>query len=260
MRTNPLTLENCQGRSFIENHGAGAERQANSWGPLATLGLGAVAAVGGQIPALLACFWWRGVTPSHWAEIASDGVAVALLVGLSTPVQLGLLIWFAKKAGSTAVGYLALTLPSYRSLGVLAVTAMVLVIAGDGVSALSGRQVVDPFQINIYRSAARAGAVPWLWLTMVAMAPIGEEVLFRGFLFRGWQRTRHEAAVAIGSTALVWAALHLQYSPIIMGQIFVVGLVLGWIRWFTGSTISTIVLHAALNAVGMIETYITVNG
>jgi membrane protease YdiL (CAAX protease family) len=254
-----LTLDKRQWPNLVGNPRSDAERQANSWGPLATLGLGAVAALGSQVPALLAYFWWREVTLAHWAEIASDGVAVVMLVCLSTPVQVGLLIWFAKKAGSTAVSYLALTLPSYRKMGTIVVAAMVLVSAGDGMSAVFGGQVVTPFQSDIYRSAAKAGAVPLLWLTVVAMAPIGEEILFRGFLFRGWQRWRHGAGVAIGSTALVWAAVHIQYSSLVVGEIFVVGLVLGWIRWFTGSTVSTIILHAVLNSVGLIETSFSLN-
>jgi membrane protease YdiL (CAAX protease family) len=40
----------------------------------------------------------------------------------------------------------------------------------------------------------------------------------------------------------------------------VAGLVLGWVRWRTRSTISTILLHSFLNAAGMGETYFQLRG
>ena len=37
-----------------------------------------------------------------------------------------------------------------------------------------------------YRAAKLAGVLPLLWLSMVVVAPVTEELLFRGFLHRGW--------------------------------------------------------------------------
>ena len=67
-----------------------------------------------------------------------------------------------------------------------------------------GKNVVTSFQDDIYRSAASAGSLVWLWLAVVIVAPIGEETLFRGFVFRGWQRSPDNAWAAIGGTAFLW--------------------------------------------------------
>jgi CAAX protease family protein len=95
---------------------------------------------------------------------------------------------------------------------------------------------------------------------VVIVAPIGEETLFRGFLFRGWQRSPDNAWAAIVGTAFLWAIVHVQYNPLVVSEILLVGLALGWVRWRTRSTISTILLHSFLNAAGMTETYFQLRG
>jgi uncharacterized protein len=231
-----------------------------SW--LATLGLGVVAAVAGQIPALAVLSWSYGdeFSLAKLQGMAGNGEAVIILVCVSTPVQLGLLFWFARRRSSSALNYLALNLPKKGHILRLFLAAAALFALGDGVNWLLGGRIVTPFQIDIYRSAERSGALPWLWLTVVIVAPIGEETLFRGFLFQGWRRSPNDAWAAIGATALLWALVHVQYNPLIIGQIFVVGLALGWVRWTTGSTISTIFLHALLNSVGLAETHFALRG
>jgi len=42
----------------------------------------------------------------------------------------------------------------------------------------------------------------------------------------------------------------------VIGQIFAFGLLLGWMRWATGSTILTILLHGLINSEGMFETFL----
>jgi len=91
------------------------------------------------------------------------------------------------------------------------------------------------------------------------VAPIGEETLFRGFLFRGWHRSSYDAWLAIVVTALLWAIIHLQYDHYYMALVFVYGLVLGWFRLVASSTILTILLHSVINFEGMIETFIAIH-
>ena len=48
----------------------------------------------------------------------------------------------------------------------------------------------------------------------------------------------------------------MQYDWYVIAQIFVFGLLLGWLRWASGSTILTMLLHALINAEGMLETFV----
>lgn len=232
--------------------------QPRAWGWLATFGLALVAAVAGQLPALAALSWstGQGFSFAKLENMAGNGAAVTTLLLVSTPVQVALLIWFSRIRASSVVEYLALTLPRKRDLVTLMLSGAILLVVSDGVSHLAGQEVVTSFQTDIYRSAASSGTLVWLWFAVVIVGPIGEETLFRGFLFRGWQRSPDDAWVAIGLTAILWAVVHVQYNLLVIGEIVLVGLGLGWVRWRTGSTISTFILHACLNAIGMAETFL----
>jgi membrane protease YdiL (CAAX protease family) len=95
---------------------------------------------------------------------------------------------------------------------------------------------------------------------VVVVTPIGEETLFRGFLFRGWLRAPRDAWPVIGATALLFAAVHVQYDFDVIVQVFVFGLLLGWFRWASGSTILTMLMHALINCEGMLETLLAHHG
>ena len=43
-------------------------------------------------------------------------------------------------------------------------------------------------------------------------------------------------------------------TAFVIAQVFVAGLLLGWMRWATGSTLLTMLLHALINIEGMLET------
>jgi membrane protease YdiL (CAAX protease family) len=225
------------------------------WGRWATLGLGLIALLAGQLVALTALTWWTGLGLAHWADFASDGVAVTLIICISTPVQVLLLALMARQTRASAADYLGFTLPRQRDVvwGIIAV--LIFIIVGDGISWLLGHNIVTRFQLDIYRTASAAGWLPWLLLSIVVVTPIGEETLFRGFLFCGWHRSPRDAWVAIALTALLWAVIHVQYDLYVIAQVFVCGLVFGWLRWATGSTILTMLLHGLVNCEGMFETF-----
>lgn len=80
----------------------------------------------------------------------------------------------------------------------------------------------------------------------VVLAPIVEEVLFRGLLY-DTLRSGYGVSVALFLTALAFAVPHVQgwqAWPILFGS----GLVFGWIREHSGGLIFSILGHAANNA------------
>jgi len=78
---------------------------------------------------------------------------------------------------------------------------------------------------------------------MALSAGIGEELLFRGAL---------QPRFGILLTAAVFALGHVQYalSPAII-EVFVIGLVLGWLRQRSNTT-TCIAVHAGYNFVDML--------
>jgi len=226
------------------------------WGRLSTFGLGLLAMLAGQAAALTALTWWYDTGIAQLPDFSGDGVAVSLIILISTPIQVGLLWLMARQGGGDPVVYLGFTLPRRGEmlLGVISVVAFIGV--GNLVSWLAGQNIVTVFQSDIYSTAASAGWLPVLWLVVVVVTPIGEEALFRGFLFRGWHRSPGDAWTVIVITALLFAVVHVQYDLFVIAQVLVFGLLLGWFRWATGSTVLCMLLHALVNFEGMLETAI----
>jgi membrane protease YdiL (CAAX protease family) len=90
-----------------------------------------------------------------------------------------------------------------------------------------------------------------LWFVVVVAAPLGEEMFFRGFLFRGLSGTASGPALAIVLTSLIWAAIHIQYELPEITIIFVAGLLIGWFRYRSGSIGPAIFMHFTMNFTAM---------
>lgn len=86
-----------------------------------------------------------------------------------------------------------------------------------------------------------------LYLGVGIAAPLVEEFMFRGVLYRGWRESRLGLWGTILLTSLCWAALHVQYPLVTIGYIFTLGIVLGIAREKTGSLWVPIWMHALNN-------------
>ena len=91
---------------------------------------------------------------------------------------------------------------------------------------------------------------PVIWAVAIArgcfLVPVFEELLFRGLLL-GWLRKRLSAPLAVTVSALLFAAMH--GYPIVMPYTFIFGLLTGWVRLRTGSTLNTFFMHVTNNLV-----------
>ncbi len=183
-----------------------------------------------------------------------DGKLVALVTLLTNPVQIALLAAVARwRSGSNALDYLGLTPFSWRDFVIGALAILALVGAIDAASYLAGLDIVSSFQTESYTSAGIEGWLLPLVVAVVLVGPAGEEILFRGFLFRGWVGPGWRGMIGVSAIALLWAGMHVQYDWLGIGQVFLTGLVLGGIRWHSGSTWLTIVLHMLVNLEGTFE-------
>ena len=125
----------------------------------------------------------------------------------------------------------------------------------DLLSRALGREVTPGFMGDVLKSAQADGA---LWLLVIAFcvaAPMSEEIFARGFLYRGWSESRLGVTGAILLSSLAWTSLHLQYDWFFFGEVFSIGLLLGYLRYRTGSTWLTIVLHGLNNLAATVQTF-----
>ena len=90
---------------------------------------------------------------------------------------------------------------------------------------------------------------PWLViLAVVILAPIAEEVFFRGVVFNAWLREGGRRWAFIGSSAL-FALIHA--SVVALLPIFLLGLALAWIYQRTGNLLAPIAMHAMVNGISV---------
>jgi hypothetical protein len=225
------------------------------WGILATIAWLLLAFLASLLVASVIYSAWQGDGSPR--VLAYDGVVITFGALVSVPVQVAVLIFAARLRGWPPADYLALNIPKRGEIIFAALCVIALDLAFDGVLYVSGRELVPAFQAGAYQTAKDAGWLVLLMLAIVVVAPIGEEIAFRGFLFRGLVRPGREW-VAIAVIALAWALLHIQYDWLGMAQIFAAGLMLGWFRWASGSTSLAIFMHVLINLEAMLETLIKV--
>jgi membrane protease YdiL (CAAX protease family) len=241
---------------------SGAETtQASSpkpWGILATLAWALLAAGLSIAVAFPVMLWWLGNNTDLAPEIASDGIMFAASTCLTTPIQVAVLVLAARVAKWPGKNYLGLISPSRHEAALALWVTVVFVLGFDGLTVILGRDVVTPFQIDSYYTAREQGGLLLLCFAFVIVAPAGEEILFRGFLYRGWACSPRAILPATLAIATAWAGMHIQYDWFGITQIFLVGLLFGWIRWRSGSTSLTIFLHGLLNAWATLQTAVKV--
>jgi membrane protease YdiL (CAAX protease family) len=225
-----------------------------AWG---TAGLVAWFAV--QIAVIAIYAQTRGLeTPAELAALRHDGFLLAVTVVIGGPAWIGVSALAARLRGWRARDYLALVVPSRKEILFGVACLAPLLIAFDLLTLAFGRDVVPAFMQENYLTARAAGALPVFFLAVVVVAPLTEEIAFRGFLFRGLSETWFGTAGTIVATSAAWAAMHVQYDWAILAQIFLIGLLLGWLRWASGSTLLTITLHVLANLTASIQAAIKV--
>lgn len=97
---------------------------------------------------------------------------------------------------------------------------------------------------------AIAALEPWLVvLAVVVIAPIAEEVFFRGIAFNAWLHERGRRLAYIGSASL-FAVIHASLVSLL--PIFLLGLALAWVYRRTRSLVAPIAMHATFNAISVV--------
>ena len=93
------------------------------------------------------------------------------------------------------------------------------------------------------------GTGGWSIMMTVVLAPVMEETLFRGII-QGSISQRYGAIAGITASALMFGAFHVIPQQAV--NAFVVGLILGYIYYRSGSLSTVMFIHAANNAIAML--------
>lgn len=92
-----------------------------------------------------------------------------------------------------------------------------------------------------------------LFLGVAIAAPLIEEFMFRGVLWRGWRASRLGFFGTLFLTSFLWAILHVQYPPVIISYIFFLGLLMGLAREKTGNLWIPVWMHTLNNSLATLS-------
>jgi beta-phosphoglucomutase len=231
---------------------------ARPWGFWATLGLSlAIAGVvlGAELGmavvlGLAAAVAGQGEPAADW--LYQQGLVWAMATLISTPFLVGLTVLFAwMRRGLSVREYLAFRNVRKRTLVRWCLGLLAFALVSDGLTWLLGKPIVPEVMTEAYRTSVWPGL---LWVAVVVCAPWGEEIFFRGFLFKGWLHSVLGGWGTVLLTSLIWAVIHLQYDLYGITTIFVGGLLLGYARLQSGSIYPPILMHTLMNVLAMTQT------
>jgi len=242
------------------------ELKAKPWGFWATLGFSAIvfalfSAI--QLLSMIAVLFLlrtshRELDLGVYARsISSNGFFIAITEIVSGLICAPLPLLFARLRKNILVkDYIGFRKPSKREWAEWLLILAVFLFLSDVVSLLLDQPIVPRFMADAYKTAY---FLPALLFAIIVVAPIFEEILFRGFLFQGIRYSPLGPMGAIGITSFFWAIIHLQYDIYGIATVFIMGLLLGTIRLKTDSIYLVMVMHSLASLVATLETAVYVH-
>lgn len=247
-------------------------RPMTPWGPW--LALGATLLIGVAVVAFLAVtgLLLTAVLPNAFDktalsvpkphfDIPSVAYGFSAIMFASQLAGILLTLVFAGARGGRIAGVLALRAPIGGAWS-YAWAVPVFVVYGFGLGALVQWLWPQTSQADIEQIMLLAHS-PAAWLIFIiaaVMAPLQEELVFRGFLFSALANSRWLGFLgATVLTSLGWAAIH-GYSIAGDATIFLLGLALCAILWRTGSTRVTMACHGVYNALAFLAAAVSAGG
>lgn len=90
-------------------------------------------------------------------------------------------------------------------------------------------------------------------LVLVICAPVLEELVFRGYLFKAWRNTRLGLSGTLLLTSTLFTSLHFaQYGWTILALIFALSMILGMAREKSGSIWVPMIIHSLNNLIAVV--------
>lgn len=178
---------------------------------------------------------------------SSHGTVTALAVMMALILVVGVAWLLIRMQGNRVSDYLALRAFKWSQLFGCVVLLLLLNVVINTISIWLDR---DPM---VFLDELALTAQPF-WLLAVAMviiAPIYEEVIFRGFIWTGLSQSRLGVWGASVLTSVIFALIHFQYGWVELVSIVLLAMLFSYARYISGSLYLPIVLHILNNGLAM---------
>ena len=175
-------------------------------------------------------------TTAPWLALAGWPLLATARRGNGPRIDLGLRLTWADTGWGALAGFAGLMAAGIAALITQYFVPDLSSAAGDVAAELE--QGSDRLSLTVFAALVMVGA------------PIVEELFFRGFLFAALRKRGVSGPLTIVITAVVFAGFH--FEPLRFFVLLPTGILLGVVRWKTGSTGSAMVAHGVVNAPGAI--------
>ena len=172
------------------------------------------------------------------------------VVAISCLAMVGVIVWSVRLTGCPVRLYLALVSTAWINYAVaIAAEAVLLFVHGLVLSQLCDGSSNFQTQGNEIRAAMNGPLAALFLFNTIILAPVTEEVLFRGFLLPSWSRSWLGPFGAVAATSVIFAAMHVQYGTCGLIAVGLAGCVYGWLRLRSGSLLPPMLAHCVGNAI-----------
>ena len=183
-------------------------------------------------------------------------VVAACVYGVSLVIVIGV-PWLVRRARTSRTDLGLTRLPEWFDL-LLAPAGVIIYILGSGLVIHIVTQLVPGFDANQHQDIGFSNLVRQYelllaFVTLVIIAPLAEETLFRGYLY-GKLRKSAPIWVAMLITSALFGFLHGQWNVGI--DVFVLSLVMCTLREITGSIWAGVLLHMIKNGLAFFILFI----
>lgn len=197
---------------------------------------------------LLALLGALDVSFDNVSDSTVQTIGAAVIYALSIVIVIGV-PWLIKKSKTSKQELGLAELPTWTDLFLAPASFVVYIILTLILSTLaSGLPFYDADQVQDTGFAQLTQGYEYLlaFMTLVIIAPIAEEVIFRGYLL-GKLRRYTPLWVAIFITSLLFAVVHFAWNVGV--DVFALSIVLCLLRVWTGRLAPAIILHMIKNGV-----------
>ena len=209
-----------------------------------------------------------GYSPEEISELFNKNDLVKFFASFSVSfVMVGLLVWLLPYVNIPVLSYLKLDKKPDKKLFKSVLSAYGLYLVSFIVIATIGSQLVPSLDVDqkqqLSFSPETVGGTGLLivFITLVVLPPVTEEILFRGFLYNTLKKVTVKR-VAIVVTSVLFSAAHLEFlgdNPlnfIAAIDTFVLSLFIIWVYEKTNNLWAPILLHALKNLIAFVVLFV----
>jgi membrane protease YdiL (CAAX protease family) len=205
--------------------------------------------------------WYVGrLEPQNSIEMQDATVKILLGVGSFQGMTIVLVHFFLREQKLTWLEAFGFRSNTGHALLLGACVGMIALPAVLGMQSISAH-LLESVKVEAHEQEAvhllrnTQGWMNWvvLGIATIVVAPVAEELLFRGILYPWIKRARGQQ-VALWTTAILFGVIHFNL-PTLLPLVFL-ALVLVWIYEHTGNLLACIATHSLFNAANFVALYL----